>query len=171
MPLINEIGNWANKTKSSAQKIAEVSKIQKRVGSMAREIEKVYLQIGKMYYAQLSGGNFSQDAIDQLCITVRTLERDIQTLNGRIDELRDIVRCPQCAKSQAKGSSFCAACGSKIPASDVRPQVEEHLICPQCFAKIDSESAFCTACGHQLTKPVTADETDVDAPEADETEL
>lgn len=123
---VNDIGKHFNKVKDSAQKSAEVLRVQKRISTMKQEAENIYYQLGKSYYAQFISGDDNNDLLNQLCAMLATLERDIQALDEQIDEIRNIVRCPKCGNTQDVDSSFCASCGQKLePRAKPEPVVEE----------------------------------------------
>lgn len=56
------------------------------------------------------------------------------------------VSCPSCGKECAKGSLFCAGCGSKLE------QPEAKVFCMNCGQQISATATFCNQCGAKVEK-------------------
>jgi uncharacterized OB-fold protein len=126
MSFIDKVNKRVDDVKDSARKTSELSRIRRRVNTMTQEAEKLYAQVGKSYFAQFKGGGSKQDALDQMCSLIVTLERDIAALERQSDKLRQVNRCPKCGSVQSNENRFCAECGSKLATEE--PVVEEHVM-------------------------------------------
>ena len=85
-----------------------------------------------------------------------------EQLRDQLDLLRDVCRCPACGAVQARGSRFCSACGTPIPAPAPKPDPEEGPAeyCTGCGAKRLGDNRFCIICGKAFDE--------ADAPAAEE---
>jgi ribosomal protein L32 len=126
MSFLDKVNKRVNDVKDSAQKTSELTRIRRRISTMTQEAEKLYAQVGKSYFAQFKGGGSKQDALDQMCSLIVTLERDISALARKADKLRQVNRCPKCGSAQSNENRFCAECGSKLAVEE--PVIEESII-------------------------------------------
>jgi DNA-directed RNA polymerase subunit M/transcription elongation factor TFIIS len=126
MSFLDMLNKRVKDIRVSAQKTSELTRIRRRVNTMSQEAEKLYAQVGKSYFAQFKGGGSKQDALDQMCSLIVTLERDISALVRQSDKLRQVNRCPKCGSAQNNENRFCAECGSKLAVEE--PVIEEKVI-------------------------------------------
>ncbi len=95
------------------QEAADVVKLNGRVTSIQDEIDRLFAQIGKAYYAVRGAGQ--NEAADTLCAEIDRLQLEQKTLREELDRIRNLKRCPNCGEVQALSAQFCASCGTKMP--------------------------------------------------------
>ena len=133
MPLFEDFGKRFSEAAKAVgrrtQEAADVVKLNGRISTMQDEIEKLFLQVGKAYYAVRGAGQ--NDAADQLCAQIDKLMSDQKAVREELDRIRNTKRCPNCGEVQALSAAFCASCGTKMP-DEPKPEPKlEPVITPE----------------------------------------
>ena len=106
----------------SAQKVAEIARIQHLVNVKQNEFTALFAEIGELYYACQKRGEQPGENMTERCARVDALAAEIETLKLKLDELKQIRRCTQCGSVQNNNSRFCASCGAKLEERVVREE-------------------------------------------------
>ncbi len=139
---------------SQTKIFAETTKINAKISDEEKQINNLYLQLGKICFEN------NRDNPDSRYSDIVNNIKDAQTrIVFHRDELRrarGLKSCPQCGEDVPINSQFCNFCGSKVP--EVEPQSPEIITnkCPHCGAPVDDKSAFCLVCGGNLRPIVTS---------------
>lgn len=123
--VINKIKDGAVKAKDEAEKITKnvvkktsniinKSKINYVINENEGKVKDVMESIGKMVYSQHSKGIEFAGDIGEKCNQIDTLIDEINSLKEQIAEIENNVICDECGEYNAKGSSFCSSCGTKL---------------------------------------------------------
>ena len=115
MAFFDELSKKAGSIAASAQKTANVAKIQHQISQKQSEFDALYHQIGQIYYSCRQRGVQPDATMDELCDKVDALAVEISDLKKKIDDLRQVNRCPECGAEQPSANAFCSACGAKLP--------------------------------------------------------
>lgn len=86
--------------------------------------------------------------VDALKEKTSGLKDKMSDLTGKVVSTTsaETVKCPQCGKECAKGSSFCTGCGNKLE------QEEANIFCMNCGQKLSATATFCNQCGAKVEK-------------------
>jgi|GEM_PF-570393 len=114
MAFFDEFNKRISGMYQSAQKTAEIAKIQHQITQKQAEFDSLYHQIGQLYYSCRQRNVQPDESIAALCDRVTTLAQEIDKLRGKVDEIRDVCRCPVCGSVADRGASFCSKCGAKL---------------------------------------------------------
>lgn len=122
-----------------------VRRLRSQLNALRTELEAAYAEIGKKCYMAFTTAE-EPAGVDELCARITELNAGIARLNGEIDRLGNISRCPKCGYNGAHGVNFCANCGERLP----EPPAHEEMpvSCPECGARRIGESRFCDNCGY-----------------------
>ena len=134
MAFFDELNKRVSGIAQSAQKTAEVAKIQHQISQKQAEFDSLYHQIGQLYYACHQRGVQPDESIVSLCDRVTALAQEIDKLRGKIDEIRDVCRCAVCGNVVERGAAFCSKCGAKLEVKEPEKSAE-----PEPAAKEDEE--------------------------------
>ena len=123
MALFDEISKRVNGMAQSAQKAAEIARVQRLVNLKQDEFEHLYSEIGKLYYSARKSGDNVDSELSTLCERVDSIKAELDGLNLKLDDLKQIRRCSRCGSIQSNENRYCSACGEKlservIPAQD-----------------------------------------------------
>lgn len=108
----------AQKTASAA----EMVKLNGKISALSAEVEKLYTQIGRAYYAARAEG--AAEDVSALCACIDEFQKQIDAVNQQIEEMSDTRRCPGCGAKRAKDVKFCPDCGAKLVADEPERSAE-----------------------------------------------
>ena len=123
MAFFDELSKKAGSIAASAQKTANVAKIQHQISQKQSEFDALYHQIGQIYYSCRQRGVQPDESIGALCDRVTALCQEIEELRGEVDRIRNVRRCAACGKVIDRNVKFCPNCGAK--AAEEAPKAEE----------------------------------------------
>jgi len=114
MAFFDELSKRMSGVKQSAQKAAEIAQLQRQVNLKQDEFDALFREIGQLYYTCHKRGEQPGEEMDARCSRVDSLAAEIEGLNLKLDDLKQIRRCPGCGSVQNSESKFCANCGAKL---------------------------------------------------------
>ena len=115
MAFFDDFSKHMDKIKKGAQKTAELAKMQHQIGMKQTDFDKLFSEIGKLYYSDRQRGVQPDETMDALLKRVDELAAEISEMKKKVDELRQVNRCPECGSEQPSSNAFCSACGAKLP--------------------------------------------------------
>ena len=114
MAFLDELTKRVNSAKQTAQKAAEIARLQRQVNIKQDEFEALFKEIGQMYYTFFKRGEDPAEELSGRCAKVDSLAAEIEGLKLKLDDLKNIRRCTACGSVQNNLSKFCAECGAKL---------------------------------------------------------
>ena len=122
-----------------AKEIAEVTKLNNEISAEQKQIEKLYLEIGKIIFE--SDKNDQNSLVAEQCQKILACEKNVAELNIKIQHLKagdqQTVNAEPVQESQdvsvsqeAAKKKFCSNCGAELPA--------EGKFCQSCGAPINN---------------------------------
>lgn len=143
----------------------ETAKINGIISDEEKQINNLYLQIGKCYF-EANKDNAAADYNDLMTGIKDALVR-IDKYKEQIRNVKGVRTCSNCGAEVANNAVFCNSCGTQMPAVAPVQPVQTGAICPRCGVETVSGATFCTACGNNLTPPtapVVAPVTEIPTP-------
>ena len=117
MALFEDLGkrvsNAAKTVTRRTQEAADAVKLNGQIASYQEQIEELFMQVGKAYFAVHSAGG--NEVADKLCAEIEHMQAEQKSVREQLDALRNVRRCPNCGETQAASAAFCASCGTKMP--------------------------------------------------------
>ncbi len=159
---MSQVGqNAAQQTKI----IAETAKLNSRISDEEKQINNLYIQIGKNYFE----ANKDNDSAEykELMVGITDAQARIAQYQEQIRVVKGIRNCPNCGAEVPNNSAFCNSCGAKMPAQETAPvaAAPASVKCPQCGTDVAAGSKFCDGCGCDLSNAVAAvQNTEIPAP-------
>lgn len=114
MAFFDELKKQMSGVAASAQKTAEIARLQRQVNLKQEEFDELFREIGQLYYTCHKRGEQPGEEMDARCARVDGLAAEIEGLKLKLDDLKQIRRCPSCGSVQHNESKFCANCGEKL---------------------------------------------------------
>ncbi len=128
MAFFDEISKRMNGVAQSAQKAAEIVRIQRQISLKQGEYNKQVAEVGKLYYSAYQNGTSAEGELTALCARLDALTAEIEGLNLKMDDIKQIRRCTKCGCVQSDTSRVCSACGEKLPERVIPAEVTETVV-------------------------------------------
>ena len=124
---------------------AEVSRLQGLITEQEKELQRLYIRLGKAYVAA-HRENPAAEFADTLADVLRS-EACIDDYNNQIRACKGITVCKACGAEIPQNTAFCSSCGARVepPAG--------YVICENCGSRMEKGQNFCTECGAPLARP------------------
>ena len=97
-----------------AEETVEITKIKSQIGTMERNNERDYKDIGKMIYDKYKKGEAVDDGFIELCEAISEREDSIRKAKEEIAKLKGLEVCPKCDARLEAGVNFCPKCGANL---------------------------------------------------------
>jgi len=114
MAFFDELTKRMNGVAQTAQKAAEIARLQRQVNVKQDEFDASFREIGQLYYTFYKRGEQPGAEMAERCGKVDGLAAEIEGLKLKLDDLKEIRRCAACGSVQHNESKFCANCGAKL---------------------------------------------------------
>ena len=146
-----KISDVSQTTVQKTKDLAEIGKLIYMISDAEKKINEAYLQIGKKYLEEF--GENPGESYAEYVNTIKEATDCIAEYKKNIDNLKGVVKCPNCGSSVDANSAFCAACGSPLPKPEPVQSEAAFKFCTGCGAKIDIDTKFCPSCGKAVSNP------------------
>lgn len=151
MALIDQLGkmitNTGQEAATKARNFADIAKLNSSIDSLRQEINRLSMELGKVYYEKHKNDEIFAEAPEQMA-AIRNAYAEISKYQEQIDQIKGVGKCPNCGASTPADSVFCSSCGAKLVHETAIPT--EGKTCPQCHATVGPNDLFCMACGADL---------------------
>lgn len=100
-------------TMAEVQKLNEVRKLHNKINDTKKQINEVYIEMGKKLYDQ-----YKDSALTGYETELQTITQKLEMIDELKVQMRDVkgvVLCPCCNMEVALGEKFCSNCGNKMP--------------------------------------------------------
>ena len=97
-----------------AEETVEITKIKSQIGTMERNNERDYKDIGKMIYERYKKGEVVDGEFFELCEAISEREDSICKAKEEIAKLKGLEVCPKCDARLEAGVNFCPKCGANL---------------------------------------------------------
>lgn len=156
MAFFNELGKKLTQAGQEAAQqtkiFAETAKINSHISDEEKQINNLYMQIGKNYFE--ANKDNSAAMYSDLMVNILDAQVRIEQYKEQIKRIKGIVNCPSCGAEVANSAAFCNACGSKMPLPAETPVVSAASKCPQCGNDVAEGNNFCNICGCDVSNSV-----------------
>lgn len=123
----------------------EISELTRNIQAARLRVSDISSAIGKKYYEQKKDAPEAEYV--QMFNDMRAAENQIEQMETRIKFLNGIVVCTNCKTDNSVNSSFCAACGSRLPHTYTADGANR---CSRCGNIINPGQLFCGNCGQKV---------------------
>lgn len=93
-----------------AKEVSGVAKLKLDIKAKEDYLNKLYIELGKMYYDMYKEAEIPGDQITAVSTTLN----EIQDLKLEVLKIQGASKCPQCGDSMPEGNDFCSKCGAKM---------------------------------------------------------
>lgn len=162
MAFFNELGKKftqaGQEVTQQAKIFAETTKINSHISDEEKQINNLFIQIGKNYFEM--NKNNASDVYADIMVSITDAQARIEQYKEQIRKIKGISNCPNCGAEVANGSMFCNSCGAKMTVAEVQPTAK----CPQCGSDVMQGSKFCDSCGYDVSNAVQSVDNTIPVP-------
>lgn len=127
--LFDKIKDGASKTKDAAGRLAKEvakrtsnaitsTKLSYAINDANNKIKDIYAEIGKTIYEKYLDGEAVDSEFTDAFEKINAYMDDIEALQAKKSELKNVLRCADCDTLNPVTSDFCSKCGAKLTVSD-----------------------------------------------------
>lgn len=143
----------------------ETAKINGIISDEEKQINNLYLQIGKSYFEANKDNPTAE--YGELMTGIKDALVRVDKYKEQIRIVKGVRTCSNCGAEVANNAVFCNSCGTQLPVAAPVEPTQTGSTCPQCGATTVSGATFCTSCGYNLANvvaPVASPVVDIPAP-------
>lgn len=152
------------KAMQKAKEMSDIAKLNSVISEEETKINNTYYQIGKLYVAMHSHDH--EEEFTGMIASLMESEEKIRTCRQQIQDIKGVIRCPQCGAEIQSGAAFCSSCGTPMP--KVQPVNTDDLVrCEGCGAMVKKGVRFCTSCGKPMVQATVSEPTSTPVAESE----
>lgn len=92
----------------------ELGKMKLKIADLRREIAGAHEGLGRLIYDSRKSGESVDDMVDACVDHISTLNAELEDLEERIMDSKNVVRCDGCGAFNESTAVFCNQCGEKL---------------------------------------------------------
>lgn len=144
------------KAVQKAKEMSDIAKLNSMISEEESKINNNYYQVGKLYVTMHSHDH--EEEFAGMVASIAESEEKIKSYRQQIQDIKGVVRCPQCGAEVQSGVAFCSSCGAPMP--KVQPVNTGDMVrCEGCGAMNKKGVRFCTSCGKPMVHVATSETT------------
>lgn len=137
------------KAMQKAKEMSDIAKLNTMISEEETKINNTYYQIGKLY-AAIHSHDHEEEFVGMIA-TLSESEEKIKSYRQQIQDIKGVVRCPQCGAEVQSGAAFCSSCGIPMPKAQLA-NAGDLVRCDSCGSMVKKGVRFCTACGKPMVQ-------------------
>ena len=123
MELFDKLGDTiVSVSKDATQKakdISDLARIRMEICSKQDYLNKLFLEIGKIYYD--AHKDDEEKEFKEQMLLIKDVQEVLEELNQQSGQIKGMVKCIACGKEMPMDADFCSKCGTKL----VKPEPEK----------------------------------------------
>ena len=152
------------KAMQKAKEMSDVARLNSMISEEEAKINNTYYQVGKLYVTMHPHDH--EEEFAGMVASLAEAEEKIKSYRQQIQDIKGVVRCPQCGAEVQSGVAFCNSCGAPMP--KVQPVNTDDLVrCEGCGAMVKKGVRFCTSCGKPMVQMTASEATSTPVTESE----
>jgi len=114
--IFKKITTGVTQTGSKVKNIVEVNRFRVRIVQKKRDVEKEYMEIGKLVFESYQNNNATvtiEGSILDYCQKISEMQGEVNLLEAKINDAKRLKEC-SCGEVVSKKTKFCPICGYKF---------------------------------------------------------
>ena len=144
MAFLDDLGKAFSNAGQKTKDMADIAKCNSQLAEEEKKINNIFFQIGKTY-VQLHPQDY-EEPLAAYIQAYQESQKQIEDIQSRLKQLRNIVNCPNCGTETSADIAFCSVCGYRFPPKPVAVPAGMTR-CATCGAFVPQNMKFCTGCG------------------------
>lgn len=112
MAFIDNLKKFGKDVAQKSSDMVEVTKLNMSISQEKDKINRLYTEIGSLVYNQYKEGN--DVGFGEKCAQIAEIEEKIEGFQKKIQEIKNMAKCPGCGAEINAETVFCAQCGAKV---------------------------------------------------------
>lgn len=112
--VVSRVKDVAETAGRKTGELVELGKIKLKIADLRREIASANEGLGRLVYDSRRSGEDVEDMIEACVSHIGELTAEMEELEEKIMESKNVVRCPACGSLNENTALFCNQCGAKI---------------------------------------------------------
>ena len=112
--LIIKAKDLAGVAGSKAQEVAAQAKLRMQITQMKSQIDANYLKLGEIIYELNKSGTQNEELVGMCVAEIETQLAELAELKDKLDEMRKVLRCPDCMSENPRDALYCSHCGASL---------------------------------------------------------
>lgn len=151
------------KAMQKAKEMSDIARLNSMISEEETKINNTYYQVGKLYVTMHPHDH--EEEFAGMVASLAEAEEKIKSYRQQIQDIKGVVRCPQCGAEVQSGVAFCSSCGAPMP--KVQPVNTDDLVCCEgCGAMVKKGVRFCTSCGKPMVQMTASEPTSASVTES-----
>lgn len=122
--LILKAKDLAGAAGSKTQEVMELTKMHLQVTQLKSDIDANFQKLGEIVFELNISGTENEELIHMCVSEIQSQKEELEELNHQLDQMKNVVKCPQCMAANPKGALYCARCGASLKIQDSQPSCE-----------------------------------------------
>lgn len=124
--IVETLNNTGKVVSEKTKQGTDIVKANLKITTEERELNDLFLEIGKLYYKNNSE-NPCCDDMKELFDKVSEKEAAVEDLKNKVRALKGVVVCTNCGAEVEDENSFCGKCGAKVERPEPVEVAEETM--------------------------------------------
>lgn len=112
--VVSRVKGVAETAGKKTGELVELGKIKLKIADLRREIAGAHEGLGRLVYDSRKSGEQVDDMVDACIDHIGTLNAELEELEERVMESKNVVRCDACNAFNESTAVFCNQCGQKL---------------------------------------------------------
>ena len=124
--LIIKAKDLASAAGSKAQEVAEQTKVRVQAAQLKNDVDANYMKLGEIVYELKKSGAENEELVNMCIEEISSQLEELDELNSKLDEMKRVLRCPECMKENPHDALYCQRCGASLKEqSPIQPDAGE----------------------------------------------
>lgn len=119
--LLDTIRDFAVSAAKKADKSYKASSLRLSVAALRKMLARQYRELGAAVYKickEETAGKEAGEEIAAMTVQIDGTRKRIAALERRIEDIMELIRCPDCGNTVKIKNAYCSACGRKLTAEE-----------------------------------------------------
>ncbi len=112
--VVSRVKDVAENVGRKTGELVELGKMKVKIADLRREIAGAHEGLGRLVYDSRKSGEPVDDMVDACIEHIDALNAEIEDLEERIMDSKNLVRCDGCGAFNEHTATFCNQCGAKL---------------------------------------------------------
>lgn len=112
--VVSRVKGIAENVGQKTGELVELGKMKMKIADLRREIAGAHEGLGRLIYDSRKSGEPIDDMVDACIEHIDALNAEIEDLEERIMDSKNLARCYACGAFNEQTATFCNQCGTKL---------------------------------------------------------